>query len=104
MKLAAVVLAAAGVFAAGAAQADALTDLMAKNGCAACHQVATKLVGPPYVDVAKKYRGDAKAPAMLMAKVKAGGTGVWGQIPMPPNPQVKDADLKALITGILALK
>ena len=64
------------------AQAEAM---MKKDGCAACHSVDKKIVGPAYVDVAAKYKGDKNAQAMLAKKVKDGGSGVWGQIPMPPN-------------------
>jgi cytochrome c5 len=78
--------------------------LMQKVGCAACHGIDKKIVGPAYVDVAAKYKGDAGAPAKLAQKIKAGGAGVWGQIPMPPNPQVPDEDIKALVSWILALK
>ena len=81
------------------APAFANKDLATKSGCMACHAVDKKLVGPSYQDVAKKYKAaDAGA---LAAKVKAGGKGVWGQIPMPPNPKVSDADLKTLVTWIL---
>jgi cytochrome c5 len=78
--------------------------LMQKYGCAACHAVDKKIVGPSYQDVATKYRGDAGAPAKLVQKVKAGGAGVWGQIPMPPNPKVPDDEIKALVSWILSLK
>jgi cytochrome c551/c552 len=78
--------------------------LMQKDGCMACHGIDKKIVGPAYVDVAAKYKGDAGANAKLAQKVKAGGAGVWGQIPMPPNPQVPDDDIKALVSWILALK
>jgi len=98
------VILAAGVLAAGAAQADDLTALMQKNGCVACHAVDKKIVGPAYQDVAAKYKGDAGAAAKLATKVKAGGSGAWGQVPMPPNPQVSDADIKAMVTAILAIK
>jgi cytochrome c len=104
MKIAAAVFATAGLLAAGAVQADAGEDLLKKNGCTACHAIDKKLVGPPYVEVAAKYKGDAGAAAKLFEKVKKGGSGVWGQVPMPPNPQVSDADLKAMIAYILALK
>ena len=63
-----------------------------------------KLVGPAYKDVAAKYRGDAGAEAKLVAKVKNGGSGVWGPIPMPPNSTVPDADVKALVKWVLSLK
>lgn len=78
--------------------------MMQKDGCAACHAVDKKIVGPAYQDVAAKYKGDATALAKLTLKVKAGGAGVWGQIPMPPNAQVPDADIKALVSWILALR
>jgi cytochrome c5 len=78
--------------------------LMQKAGCSACHAVDKKIVGPAYQDVAAKYKGDAGALARLTQKVKAGGVGVWGQVPMPPNSWVADGDIKSLVTWILALK
>jgi cytochrome c len=104
MKLAFVTLAGAALFAAGAAQAQSAEELIKKHNCTACHATDKKLVGPAYKDVAAKYKGDAKAAAMLADKVKKGGTGVWGQVPMPPNPQVPDGDLKTMVTYILGLK
>lgn len=77
--------------------------LMQKDGCAACHAVDKKIVGPSYQDVAAKYKGDATALAKLTQKVKAGGAGVWGQIPMPPNAQVPDNDITTLVSWILTL-
>ena len=103
MKIAYAVLA-AGLLAAGAAQAQDAEALLKKYGCTACHANDKKVIGPAYNEVAAKYKGDAGAAAKLAAKVKAGGTGVWGQIPMPPNPSVPDADLKAMIAYVLALK
>lgn len=84
-----------------AAPAMANLDLAKKSNCMSCHAVDKKVVGPSYQDVAKKYAGK-NAEAELVAKVKAGGKGVWGQIPMPPNPQVKDEDAKTLVKWILA--
>jgi cytochrome c len=104
MKARYVLLAAAALFAAGAAHAQSAEDLLKKHGCTACHSTDKKLVGPAYKEVANKYKGDAKAHAALEAKVKKGGAGVWGQVPMPPNPQVPDADIKTMITYVLALK
>ena len=78
--------------------------LMQKDGCGACHTVDKKIVGPAYQDVAAKYKGDAGALAKLSQKVKTGGAGVWGPVPMPPNPQVADGDVKALVSWILNLK
>jgi cytochrome c len=90
--------------AAVATPAMASLELAQKNACTACHAVDKKLVGPAYKDVAKKYQGDAKAQANLEQKVKKGSVGVWGQIPMPPNNNVKDEDVKTLVTWILSLK
>src|SRR5258706_5691006 len=72
--------------------ADA-SALAVKYNCQACHAADSKIVGPSYKEVAAKYAGDAGAPAKLAKKVKDGGSGVWGQVPMPPN-NVPDADLK----------
>ena len=104
MKIAATVLAAAALLATGTVLADAGEDLIKKSGCSACHANDKKIVGPAYADVAAKYKGDKAAPAKLLEKVKKGGSGVWGPVPMPPNPNVSDADLKTIITYILALK
>jgi cytochrome c len=107
------VILAAGVLAAGLAQAqapkagapDPAQALLQKYNCTvACHANDKKVVGPPYYDVALKYRGDASAPAKLAAKVKAGGAGTWGPVPMTPNPTVTDADMKVMIAYVLALK
>jgi len=78
--------------------------LAQKNGCFACHSVDNKLLGPAWIDVAKKYRGDKHAATKLETRIRSGSTGVWGNIPMPPNNQVSAADIKALVKGILALK
>ena len=74
----------------------------AKN-CMSCHAVDKKLVGPSYKDVAAKYKGDAGAAEALAAKVKAGGKGVWGQIPMPAN-NVTPEEAKKLATWVLTQK
>ena len=75
--------------------------LAKKSGCLACHAVDKQVVGPSYQAVAKKYKGNAKAEAMLISKVKNGGAGVWGQIPMPPHAHVPEADIKAIVTWVL---
>jgi len=102
MRLTWVVLAAAGAVAMSPA---ALADeaLAKKYNCTACHQVGKKVVGPAYKDVAKKYKGQADAVAKLSGKVKKGGSGVWGPIPMPPNPAVPDADIQKLVKWVLSL-
>ena len=75
----------------------------AKN-CMACHAIDNKLVGPAYKEVAAKYKGDKTAADKLATKVMKGGTGVWGQIPMPANPQVNEAEAKKLVAWVLSLK
>ena len=90
--------------AAPAAEASVAPDQMpAKYGCTACHAVDHKVVGPAFKDVAAKYQGK-DVEAALVQKVKNGGSGVWGQIPMTPNPQVPDQDLHAIVKWILTLK
>jgi len=94
-------LVAAGLLVAPAVRAD---EAMAKKyNCLACHAVDKKLVGPSYKDIAKKYKGQAGADAKMVDKVKKGGSGVWGPIPMPPNAAVPDADVKKLVDWILAM-
>jgi cytochrome c len=88
----------------GGVHAQSLEDLLKKNGCTACHAVDKKVIGPAYVEVANKYKNDPKAPAYLADKIKKGGSGVWGQIPMPPNTQASDADVKKIVDDILKLK
>jgi cytochrome c len=100
MKRVVLVLSIAGL--AVAAPARAQEDLAKKHGCFACHTVDKKLVGPSYKEVAAKYQGDKGAEAKLFDKVKKGGQGVWGQVPMPPNASVPDSDIKALVKWILS--
>jgi cytochrome c len=95
---------AAALAAALAAPAHAQEALAKKHNCLACHAVDKKLVGPSYKDVAAKYRNDPGAEAKLAAKVKKGGQGVWGQVPMPPNSTVPDADIQSLVKWILSQK
>lgn len=96
----ALVLALAGAAFALPAQAD--EALAKKHNCLACHTVDKKVVGPAYKDIAKKYKGQNVA-AKLQEKVKKGGQGVWGPVPMPPNPAVPDADIKKLVDWILKM-
>lgn len=102
MKFALIALAAAGVLAAGNAAAS--EKLAQSSGCMTCHAIDKKLVGPGYKEVAGKYRNDKGAEAKLVKKVKAGGSGVWGTTPMPPNAHVKDDDIKAIVHWVLTLK
>ena len=104
MKKATTLLLAATMSIATVALADAGEDRLKTDGCLACHAMDKKIIGPAYKDVAEKYRGDSTAAAKLQDKVKKGGSGVWGQIPMPPNTAVSDADIKADVAYILSLK
>jgi cytochrome c len=93
----------AGLAAATVARAADEEALAKKHNCLACHAVDKKVIGPAYKDVAKKYKGQAGVAAKLVDKVKKGGQGVWGPIPMPPNAAVPDADVKKLVDWILKL-
>jgi cytochrome c len=95
--------AAAPAEAAPAAEGGDQMALATSSGCMACHQLETKVVGPAYKEVAEKYRGDAAAVDMLVAKVKGGGVGTWGQIPMPPNAHVSDENIRTLVEWVLTL-
>lgn len=77
-------------------------DLAKKNACMACHAADKKLVGPAYQDVAKKYASQKDAAATLAKSIKAGGSGKWGPVPMPPQAALSDADATTLATWILS--
>jgi len=98
---------AGGTGAAGASQAAPAPDLagariVSANTCAGCHAVDRKMVGPSYRDIAAKYKDKADAGEMLIQKVRKGGAGAWGPIPMPPNPAISDTDLKTVVDWILS--
>jgi cytochrome c len=84
------------------AQAD--QALAQSKNCMACHAVDKKLVGPSYKDIAKKYGGQKDAAAMLATKIIKGGSGAWGAVPMPANPQVSDAEAARLVSWIMSQK
>ena len=86
------------------ADTEQLKKLMLTNNCLACHQIDKRKYGPQFYEVAEKYQGDSTAESKLAAKIKAGGTGVWGEDYMPPQPQVSDADAKSIAQLILSLK
>ena len=92
----------AGLMLAGGAGAN--EKLAQSSGCMTCHGVDKKVIGPGFKEIATKYRNDKGAEAALIKKVKAGGKGVWGEIPMPPNAHVKDEDIKTMVQWILSLK
>jgi len=101
----ALILSAAALAIVATLPARASEALAKKYLCTTCHVIkGAKTIGPAYADVAKKYAGQKDAEAKLVEKVKKGGTGVWGQTPMPPNPSVPDADLHALVKWVLSIK
>jgi cytochrome c len=83
---------------------SANADLAKAKNCMACHAIDKKLVGPSYKDVAAKYKDDKGAVDKLASKIRAGGVGVWGQVPMPANTQVSEAEAKTLASWVLSQK
>jgi cytochrome c len=99
----------AGVFTAGwspKASADTarLQTLLQRNNCTACHLIDKRKYGPNLNEVAVRYGGNAGAVALLATKIRAGGSGVWGEDVMPPQPNVSEADARAMAELILSLK
>jgi cytochrome c len=86
---------------AGVAQVDPVERLLNVHACAGCHAVDRQVIGPAFRDIAAKYRGDNESPARLSKKIREGGTGVWGNVPMPPNAELSDADAKLLVDWVL---
>ncbi|MFT4063485.1 MAG: c-type cytochrome [Paraburkholderia sp.] len=85
-----------------AAEAPRGQQVANANACMGCHAVDRKLVGPSFQQIAAKYKGDAQAPAKLARKVKDGGSGVWGMIPMPAHQSMSDADIHSVVDWVLA--
>ena len=83
---------------------DPLQRILEANGCAGCHARDKRVVGPSFAEISARYAGDAKASAALARKIRQGGQGVWGNVPMPPNPGLSDGDLQAVLTWVLARK
>ncbi len=92
---------AAAVLATSSLPALASKELATKNACMACHAVDRKLVGPAYQEVAKKYAGQKDAVDTLAASIRKGGSGKWGPVPMPAQPNLSEADAKTLATWVL---
>ena len=102
MKKFALIAAAALTVLSGSAFANA--ELAQKKSCLACHATDKKVIGPSYKDVAAKYAGQKDAVAKLAEKIQKGGSGVWGQVPMPANPQVNADEAKQLATWVMSIK
>ena len=88
---------------ANAVDAAAAQALAQKSGCLACHSIDKKVLGPSYKDVAKKYENTKANIDYLANKIKVGGSGVWGAVPMSPHPALSDDDAKAMVQYILSL-
>jgi cytochrome c551/c552 len=86
-----------------AAMVTSAPSLAKAKNCLACHDINSKVVGPAYRDVARKYRGDPGATERLSAKIRNGGEGEWGQVPMPPNPTLTPSDVETLVKWVLSL-
>lgn len=105
MKLTHLVALSTALVLSGQACADAGADLFKKNNCTTCHQMDKKSVGPALKAVAAKYAGNASAQATLEAKVRTGGSGSFGSMPMPKvGANVSDADIKTMVTWVLSQK
>jgi cytochrome c len=104
MKRSLMLMAVSALAALSSASAFAQADLAKAKNCMACHAVSNKLVGPAYKDVAAKYAGQKGAEDKLVQKVLKGGSGVWGPVPMPANPQVSEAEARTLVKWVLAQK
>ena len=89
---------------AGGGTDDPIQKLLGANACTACHAVDKRVIGPSFKEVAAKYASDAGAAARLAAKIRAGGQGSWGNVPMPPNPGLSEKDLRALTDWVLSRK
>ena len=86
------------------ASSDPMEQMLGKHGCVACHRVDKRVLGPSFREVAAKYSGDSGATARLAAKIRTGGQGVWGNVPMPPNTAVSESDAKTLAAWVLQQK
>ena len=86
------------------AQASDGPTLLQNNGCLSCHAKAEKVVGPSYLSIAEKYKGDKDAVASLVQSIQNGSKGKWGRVPMPPHSSISQDDLKALARHVLATK
>ena len=80
---------------------DPVQQLLGAHACTACHTLDKRVVGPSFREVAAKYAGDGNAAGTLARKIREGGAGAWGNVPMPPHPQLSDADLNQMVGWIL---
>jgi cytochrome c len=79
-------------------------ELIGASGCTTCHAIDKKVIGPAYIDVAAKYENTAAVEDTLVSKIKNGGQGNWGAVPMSPHPSIPEADIREMVKYILSLK
>jgi len=91
----------AGVLMIAGSEVFADQALLSKNGCVTCHSVDKKLVGPAFAEISKRYKGKPDAEQYLIGKIKSGGSGVWGPIPMPANSKITDQEVSSIAKWIL---
>jgi cytochrome c len=103
LKIACIAVAFAGLATMTAANAQDGLDLAKRDGCTVCHSMDAKMVGPPFKEVAEKYKGDPAAIDKLVSSIRKGSQGKWGAVPMPPNTVVNDDEAHALARWVLSL-
>ena len=92
------------IFLASTAMADPTKRVLeSMNGCYACHSVKIKVIGPAFIEISKRYKNQESANKQLVKKIKEGGSGNWGKIPMNPHPNISDTDLSSMVDWILTL-
>lgn len=91
------------IFYANNGLANEAIKLVKKSGCLACHSVKLKVLGPSFIDIANKYENDTNNQQMLVQKIKQGGSGNWGKIPMMPHPNLTNDELNVMVRWILSL-
>ena len=86
------------------ANVDSMKQLLDAHACSGCHALEQRVVGPSFKEISNRYSTDAGAAARLAAKIRGGGQGAWGAVPMPPNPGLSEADARTLVGWIMGLK
>ena len=84
--------------------ADPMEKLLNANACTGCHAMDARVVGPSFREISRKYRNDSETKSLLARKIRGGGQGTWGNVPMPPNPGVSESDAHSLVEWILSRK
>lgn len=87
-----------------ASSAPAVTAVLGSKGCTGCHGMDKRIIGPGFDEIAAKYgdKDQKEAKAHLTTRIKAGGSGIWGPVPMPPQPAITEAELNTVVDWLLA--